>query len=122
MKKYTSVAEYIDSFPASTRKLLKKMRTTIKKAAPRASERIAYGIPTFTGNGNIVHYGAFPTHISFFPGGKARDHFKELKKYKGGKGTVQFPIDKPIPWALITKIAKFNVKADAAKAKSARTK
>ncbi len=86
------------------------MRSTIKKAAPKAEEAISYGIPTYKLNGNLVHFGAFKSHISFFPGGRARAQFKELGKFKGGKGTVKFPLDRPLPLALITKIVKFRVK------------
>src|SRR5687768_3385626 len=105
-----NVSEYIAGFPPATQKILRKMRATIKKAAPEARERIAYGIPTYTGNANIVHFGGFPKHVSFFPGGSAKEKFKELKKYAGGKGTVQFPVDEPIPWLLVTKIVKYMVK------------
>jgi len=116
MKVYKDVNDYIKDFPPEVQKILKRFRTTIRKAAPKAKERIAYGIPTYKGSGNIVHFGGFATHVSFFPGGRARSQFKELAKYAGGKGTIQFPLDKPIPWGLITKIIKWRVKEDAANA------
>ena len=115
MKAYKNVSDYIVDYPLAAQKLLKRFRATIRKAAPKTKERIAYGIPTYSGKGNIVHFGGFAKHVSFFPGGRARAQFKELKKYAGGKGTIQFSYDKPIPWGLITKIVRWRVKEDAAR-------
>ena len=115
MKAYTTVGEYIESFPLATQKVLRKFRSTIRHAAPKATERIAYGIPTYTGNKNLVHFGGFATHVSFFPGGSARAQFKELTKYSGGKGTIKFMHGQPIPWALVTKVVKARVKQDKGK-------
>lgn len=117
MKSHSDIDSYIGAFPAKTQTLLRKMRSTIKKAAPKATEKIGYGIPTFQLNGNLVHFAAFKGHISFFPGGKARAQFKELSKYAGGKGTVQFPDDKALPLGLVTRIVKFRVKENLAKKK-----
>ena len=88
------------------------MRETIQKAAPTAKEAILYAIPTFKLNGNLVHFAAFKNHIGFYPGGtSAIQTFKEeLAPYKQGKGSVQFPLDKPIPFELVKKIVKFRVK------------
>ena len=112
MKSYKNVNDYIADYPPAIQKLLKRFRATVKKAAPKAKERIAYGIPTYTGNGNIVHFGGFAKHVSFFPGGAARAQFKELRKYEGGKGTIKFPLDKPIPWGLVAKVTRWRVKQD----------
>lgn len=106
-----NIDEYIAGFPVETQKLLEQIRATIKKAAPEAKETISYAIPTFKLNGNLVHFAAFKNHIGFYPAPSGNEAFKkELSIYKGGKGTVQFPIDKKIPLNLITKIVKFRVK------------
>ena len=111
MKKYKDINSHINDFPISTQKLLKQLRATIKKAAPQAIEAISYGIPTFKLNGNLVHFSGYAKHIGFYPGSGAIAMFKkELSKYKTSKGTVQFPLDKPLPLALITKIVKLRVK------------
>jgi uncharacterized protein YdhG (YjbR/CyaY superfamily) len=118
MKTHKDIDSYIKDFPKETQALLKKMRATIRKAAPKATEKIGYGIPTYQLNGNLVHFGGFKTHIGFFPGGGARAVFpKELSKYEGGKGTVQFPLDKSLPLGLVTKIVKFRIKENVAKKK-----
>jgi uncharacterized protein YdhG (YjbR/CyaY superfamily) len=106
-----NIDEYIAAFPADIRKRLEEMRATIRKAAPEAEEAIAYAIPTFRLKGNLVHFAAFKNHIGFYPAPRAIEAFKkELSGYEGGKGTVQFPLDKPLPLPLITKIVKFRVK------------
>jgi uncharacterized protein YdhG (YjbR/CyaY superfamily) len=108
--------EYIETFPLSTQKILKQVRTTIKKAAPKAEETISYGMPAFTLNGHLVYFAGFKNHIGLYalPSGHAAFK-KELAQYKQGKGSVQFPIDEPMPLALITKIVKFRVKENLAK-------
>jgi uncharacterized protein YdhG (YjbR/CyaY superfamily) len=109
---------YIEGFPADKQELLKKMRATIRKAAPAAEEKIGYGIPTFTLHGNLVHFAAFKNHIGFFPAPSAIVAFKkELSAYKLSKGTVQFPADQPLPLALVSKMVKFRVKENMEKAK-----
>ncbi|HZF49260.1 MAG TPA: DUF1801 domain-containing protein [Polyangiaceae bacterium] len=111
---------YIASFPEDVRAILEKVRATIRKAAPGAEETISYRIPTFTLNGNLVHFAAFKNHIGFYPGPTGIEAFKEeLSTYEGAKGSVRFPLDKPIPLGLISKIVKFRVKEslEAAKAK-----
>ncbi|MBE0539058.1 MAG: DUF1801 domain-containing protein [Ignavibacterium sp.] len=106
-----SVDEYIKTFPADIQKILKQVSQTIKKAAPEAEETINYQIPTFKLNGNLVHFAAFKNHIGFYPAPSGLKAFqKELSDYKSSKGPVQFPIDKPIPLALIIKIVKYRVK------------
>ena len=104
------IDEFIAGFPADVQKVLKKVRTTIKKAAPKAEETINYGIPTFTLNGNLVHFSAFKHHIGFYPTPSGIEKFKkELSAYEGAKGSVKFPLDQPIPYDLIAKIVKFRV-------------
>ncbi len=109
---------YIAGFPKETQVLLEKMRAKIKKAASSAEETIAYGIPTFKLNGNLVHFAGYKKHIGFYPAPSAIKAFeKELSIYEGAKGSVQFPIDKPLPLALVTKIVQFRVKENEAKKK-----
>ena len=113
-----TIDEYIAGFPADVQKILQKIRVTIHEAAPEATEKISYQMPTFYLNGNLVHFAAFKDHIGFYPVPSGIEKFKkELSVYKQGKGSVQFPLDKPIPYGLITKIVKFRVKENQAKGK-----
>jgi len=117
-----TIDEYIAGFPAKVQKILQKIRKTIHEAAPEAQEKISYQMPTFFLQGNLVHFAAFKEHIGFYPVPTGIEKFKkELSVYKQGKGSVQFPLDQPMPYDLITKIVKFRVKenlaAAAAKAK-----
>ena len=112
-----NIDEYIAAFPPDIRKRLEEMRATIRKAAPEAEEAISYAIPTFKLKGNLVHFAAFKHHIGFYPAPRGIEAFKkELSPYEGGKGTVQFPLDQPLPLPLITKIVKFRVKDNLEKA------
>jgi uncharacterized protein YdhG (YjbR/CyaY superfamily) len=114
----TTIDGYIANAPETVRELLEEVRAAIRKAAPDAEETIKYGIPTFTLNGNLVHFGAFKNHIGFYPAPQGLEEFKkELSHYKGSKGAVQFPLNEPMPLALIAKIVKFRVKKNAEKAK-----
>jgi len=109
--KFETIDEYIQTFPKETREILENIRQTIKNTAPGAEEAISYQIPTFKLNGNLVHFAAFKNHIGFYPAPSGSAAFKkELSVYKAGKGSVQFPIDKPMPLALIKKIVKYRVK------------
>lgn len=109
--KPTTIDEYIADFPADVQKILQEVRTTIKKAAPDAQEKISYAMPTFTLKGNLIHFAAFKNHIGLYPTPNGIEEFKEeLSAYNGAKGSVQFPIDKPMPLDLITRIVKFRVK------------
>ncbi|MDB4984596.1 MAG: hypothetical protein JWM20_775 [Patescibacteria group bacterium] len=105
------ISKYIEAFPKNTRGLLASMRETILNIAPNAEEAIAYGMPTFKlAKKNLVHFAGYEHHIGFYPTPSGIAHFsKELSKYKTSKGAIQFPIDKPLPLALITKITKFRV-------------
>jgi len=107
----SDIDSYIEGFPSDVQKILKKVRETIRKAAPAAEECISYGIPTYKLNGNLVHFAAFQKHIGFYPAPSGIEGFKkELSAYKGAKGSVQFPLDEAMPLALITRIVKLRVK------------
>lgn len=124
-KKATSkdMDEYIAGFPKDVQSVLEKIRKTIRKAAPNADETINYGIPTFTLEGNLVHFAAFQSHIGFYPTPSGIEKFgKELSAYEGAKGSVKFPLDQPIPYELITKIVAFRVKENLARAEAKRQK
>ena len=114
---------YIASFPREVQKILEELRATIRNAAPEAEETISYGIPTFTLNGNLVHFAAYKNHIGFYPSPGGIEAFKkELSVYEGAKGSVQFPIEEPLPLSLVTKIVKFRVKENAKRAKAKKKK
>ena len=105
-----SIDEYISGFPEDIRKIIEEVRVTIRKAAPGAEEAIRYDIPTFILNGNLVHFAAFKNHIGFYATPSGNEAFaKELSAYKGGKGSVQFPLDQPMPLDLIRRIVEFRV-------------
>ena len=116
---FTSIDEYIATFPKDIQGILEKLRATIRKAAPNAEETINYQMPTFTLKGNLVHFAAFKNHIGFYPTPTGIEKFKkELSVYEGAKGSVQFPLDKPIPYALVGKIVKFRVKENLERAEA----
>jgi uncharacterized protein YdhG (YjbR/CyaY superfamily) len=118
MKTFADINAYISEFPEEIRVILEQIRTTIQKAAPEAKEAIKYGMPTFVLNGNLVHFAAYKSHIGFYPAPFGIDAFiEELAVYRTGKGTIQFPIDKPIPFDLITKVVKFRVEENLQKVK-----
>ncbi|GJM31440.1 MAG: hypothetical protein DHS20C18_04410 [Saprospiraceae bacterium] len=103
-----NIDEYISSFPAEVQDILQKIRMTIQKAAPKATETINYQMPTFKMNGNLVHFAAYKKHIGFYPAPSGIKKFeKEIAGYKSAKGSVQFPLDEPIPYDLITEIVQF---------------
>lgn len=103
-----NIPAYIATFPGEVQPILEELRATIKKAAPEADETISYAIPTFILNGNLVHFAAYKSHIGFYPAPSGIETFKkELSAYKVAKGSVQFPIDKPLPLDLISKIVAF---------------
>jgi uncharacterized protein YdhG (YjbR/CyaY superfamily) len=111
------IDEYIAGFPQDVQVLLQKMRTTIRKAAPEAQETISYQIPTFRLKGNLVHFAAYKRHIGFYPTSSGVEKFKkEISGYKWARGTIQFPLDKPIPFDLISKIVSFRVAENRQKA------
>jgi uncharacterized protein YdhG (YjbR/CyaY superfamily) len=114
-----NIDDYIAGFPEDVQAILQKVRATIRKAAPDAEEKISYQIPTFTLKGNLVHFAAYKKHLGFYPASSGIQKFKkELAVYEGSKGAVRFPLDKPIPFALISRITKFRVKENLARAKA----
>ncbi len=113
-----TVDEYLATFPTATKTLLKKIRATIKAAAPEAEEIISYGIAGYKYHGILIYFAGFTNHVSIYPAPRSNEIFKEeLAGYKGGKGTVQFPLDKPLPLKLITRIVQFRAGENAEKAK-----
>jgi len=105
------IDEYIHTFPDEVQEILENIRQTIKEAAPDAKEKISYGIPTFTLNGNLVHFAGYKKHIGFYPTPSGIEKFKkELTEFESAKGSVKFPLDKPIPYGLIGEITRFRVK------------
>jgi uncharacterized protein YdhG (YjbR/CyaY superfamily) len=110
-KKNQNINEYIYGFPNDVQKILRRIRETIQKVAPKAKETISYQIPTFKLNGNLVHFAAFKNHIGFYPTSSAIKKFSgELTTYNISKGTIRFPLDKKIPLGLISKITRYRVK------------
>jgi uncharacterized protein YdhG (YjbR/CyaY superfamily) len=110
-KQFKTMDEYINTFPDDVQRILNELRQAIKETTPEAQETINYQIPTFTLNGNLVHFAAFKDHIGFYPTPSGMEAFKEeLSAYKGAKGSVQFPIDQPLPLPLIRKIVEYRVK------------
>jgi uncharacterized protein YdhG (YjbR/CyaY superfamily) len=108
-KQPKNIDEYISDFPKDVQAKLQNIRTTIRKAAPDANEAIKYQMPTFVLNGkNLIHFAAYKNHIGLYP------------TYEGGKGTIQFPLDEPIRYSLITKIVKFRIKQSLENAKVKR--
>jgi uncharacterized protein YdhG (YjbR/CyaY superfamily) len=106
-----NIDEYIAGFPAKVQHILQEIRSIIRTAAPDAQEAIKYRIPTFVLNGNLVHFAAFERHIGFYPTPSGIEEYKdELCAYHNAKGSVQFPLDRPIPFNLIRKIVKFRVR------------
>lgn len=119
-----TVDEYIEQFPKEVQKTLRELRAVVKRAAPDATERISYQMPTYTRNGNLVHFAGHKNHIGFYPTPGGIEAFKkQLSPYERSKGTVRFPMDKAIPFDLIESIVKFRVEEDKrnAKSKSKRT-
>lgn len=115
---FNSIDEYITTFPQDIQKILKELRAAIKAAAPDAEEKVSYQMPTFFLNGNLVHFAAFKKHIGFYPTPSGIEAFqKELSVYEGAKGSVQFPIDEPMPLKLISRIVKFRAAENIKKAK-----
>ncbi len=108
---FSSIDEYIATFPKNTQKIMQQLRKTIKTAAPKAEEKISYQMPTFTLNGTyLVYFAGWKTHIAFYGAPRGNADFKEdLSVYESGQGTLKFPLDKPMPLKLISKIVKFRV-------------
>jgi uncharacterized protein YdhG (YjbR/CyaY superfamily) len=121
-RQFKTIDEYINTFPADVQGILKELRQTIREAAPQAQETINYQMPTFTLNGNLVHFAAFKNHIGFYPTPTGIEAFKqELSRFKGAKGSVQFPIDQPLPLPLIRRIVKYRVKENVERKQKKKT-
>jgi uncharacterized protein YdhG (YjbR/CyaY superfamily) len=118
---FKTIDEYIAGFPPEIQAILQQIRATIHAAAPDAQEIISYQMPTFALHGALVHFAAFKQHIGFYPTPSGTTHFEAaLAHYKSGKGSVQFPLDEPIPYDLIAEIVKFRVEENLAKAAAKR--
>lgn len=117
------IDQYIARFPADVQEILEKVRLTIREAAPEAKEKISYQMPTFTLEGNLVHFAGYKKHIGFYPTPSGIDKFKkEISAYKWAKGSVQFPLTQPIPYELISRIVTFRVEENLDKAKERKKK
>jgi uncharacterized protein YdhG (YjbR/CyaY superfamily) len=115
------IDEYIGGFPDDVQTKLEKLRATIREAAPGAQEKISYQMPTFFLEGNLVHFAAYKNHIGFYPTPSGIAQFKDqLSNYKGAKGSVQFPLEEPIPYELVSEIVDFRVQENLAKASAKR--
>lgn len=111
MNTHKTIDDYIQSFPEDIQETLKKIRQTIKEEALNAEEKISYGMPTFWQGKNIIHFAAFKKHISIFPtSSRIEDHVPEVAQFRTGKGTFQFPIDKPFPFDLLRKVVQVRLK------------
>lgn len=118
-----TVDDYLSTLPENIKAILEELRKTIKAAAPEAVELISYSMPAIKLNGVLVYYAACKNHIGFYPASSGIHSFKEeLSAYKGSKGAVRFPLDEPLPVALITKIVKFRVQEDLKKAEEKQKK
>jgi len=107
MQRHATIDDYIASFPPDVRAILRKIRATIRNAAPDAQERISYGMPSFTQDGSLVYYAAFKQHIGLYPPVRADAKLrKEIATYANAKGNLKFPLDEPIPYPLIARIVK----------------
>jgi len=117
-KVFKTIDEYVATFPKNVQSILEKLRQAIRDSAPEAEEAISYQIPTFKLNGNLVHFAAFKNHIGFYPTSSGIEAFKEeLSDYEIRKGTVRFPLNKPIPFDLVRKIVRYRVKENLDKKK-----
>lgn len=120
---FKTIDEYIAQFPTEIQERLNKLRSVIQEAAPSATEKISYQMPTFYLYGNLVHFAAFKNHIGFFPAASGVEAFQDqLKEYHCSKGTIQFPYKKPLPYDLITDIVKFRVSENLQKAETRKKK
>lgn len=116
---FSSIDEYIGTFPEDTQKILQEMRKTIKAAAPEAQEKISYKMPAFTLKGNLVYFAAFKNHIGFYPTPSGTEAFRrEISIYQGAKGSIRFPMAEPLPLKLISRIVKFRVAENLKKAEA----
>lgn len=109
--KPNNIDDYIANFPQETQEVLQQMRATIHKVAPGVEEKISYGMPTFNLNKHyLVYFAGYKNHVGLYPAPIGVDEFKEdMKPYKTGKGSIQFPLDRPMPWNLISRIIEYRI-------------
>ncbi|MFD6208931.1 iron chaperone [Peribacillus sp. NPDC060253] len=120
---FKTIDEYILRFPEEVQEILRTLRKVIKDAAPEAEEKISYQMPTFALHGNLVHFAAYKNHIGFYPTPRGISAFQHaLSEYKSSKGAVQFPLNKPIPYELISEIVTFRVDENIKKKAEAKLK
>jgi uncharacterized protein YdhG (YjbR/CyaY superfamily) len=118
-----NIDEYISGFPEDVQTILENIRNTIREAAPEAEETISYQVPTFVLKGYLVHFAAYKKHIGFYPTSSGIEKFKpEISAYKWAKGSVQFPLNQPIPYDLISRITTFRVQENLERAKAKEKK
>ena len=118
-----TIDEYIAAFPPDVQSILKKIRLTIRKAAPQAQVKISYKMPAFTLDGDLIYFAAFKKHIGVYPPVRGNEQLnKALSRYRGEKGNLKFPLDEPIPYELIARVVKFRLKEHAERARSKRKK
>jgi uncharacterized protein YdhG (YjbR/CyaY superfamily) len=116
---FSTIDEYIASFPPELQKILQELRAVIRAAAPACSERISYAMPTFFWHRNLVHFAAYDRHIGFYPGPEAIEKFQqEFSVFKSSKGAVQFPLDQPLPFDLIARVVQYRVQVEQERAAS----
>jgi uncharacterized protein YdhG (YjbR/CyaY superfamily) len=119
---FSNVDEYIACFPIETQKILKQIRKSIMKVAPKAEEVISYQMPAYKQDGVLVYFAAYKNHIGFYPTASGIEAFKEdISVYKSSKGAVQFPIDEPMPLELIERIVRYRIEANELKSKKKKT-
>jgi uncharacterized protein YdhG (YjbR/CyaY superfamily) len=114
-----TVDDYISGFAPEIQDILQTLRKVVRESAPNADEKISYQMPTFAQHGNLVHFAAFKHHIGFYPTSSGTEAFRdELAGYKGSKGAVQFPLDRPVPYELVGRIVRFRVAENSRRAES----
>ena len=123
MKRYASVDAYLEDFPTPVQEILQKFRDTVRRAAPDAEEAVSYGMPAYKLGGVLVYFAAHTRHIGFYPTSTGIAAFKqELQRFQCSKGTVRFPLDRPVPYGLVARIVRYRVKENLAKARAKRLK
>ncbi|WP_139991831.1 iron chaperone [Paenibacillus paridis] len=120
---FETIDQYVANYPPEIQDILEQIRSVIKKAAPEATEKIGYQMPTFVLHGNLVHFAAYKNHIGLYPAPSGIEAFKQqLSPYKGAKGSIRFPLDEPIPYELISEIVKYRVAENIEKAANKKAK
>jgi uncharacterized protein YdhG (YjbR/CyaY superfamily) len=118
-----NIDEYIAAFPPEVQSILERIRSTIRQAAPKAEEKISYKMPAFALDGDLIYFAAFKKHIGVYPPVRGDEKLsKEISRYRGEKGNLKFPLDEPIPYALISRLVKFRVKEHLKRVASKRHK